>query len=78
MLLVTDRSRVADAFGGVALGVASEFRVGSAAGRRPGSATAAAEDRRGGRGEGRRVMVRPRPTTLAPTADAGEGRALSG
>eukprot|EP00903_Cladosiphon_okamuranus_P009597 g9136.t1 len=79
MLLVTDHSRVADAFGGVALGVASEFPVGSVA-RRPGSATAAAaaEDRRGVRGEGRRVMVRPRPTTLAPTADAGEGRALSG
>ena len=73
MLLVTDRSRVADAFGGVAVGVASALRVES------GPAWIAPAGRRGGRGECRRVMVRPRSATLAPTADAGEGRrALSG
>lgn len=73
MLLVTDRSRVVDAFGGVAVGVASALRFGS------GPAGITPAGRRGGRGECRRVMVRPRPTTLAPTADAGEGRrAVSG
>eukprot|EP00752_Nemacystus_decipiens_P010169 g9062.t1 len=77
ILLAADRSRMAGAFGGVALGMPSEFRVGAPTGR-PRSPAAAAKDRRGCRGEGRRVMVRPRPTTLVPTADAGEGRAVSG
>lgn len=74
MLLVADRSRLVDAFGGVAVGVASAFReggTGSAAG------TASQELERSVRGEGRRVMVRPRRATLAPTTDAGEGRVLS-
>ncbi|CAM9671460.1 unnamed protein product [Pylaiella littoralis] len=87
MLLVADRSRVVDAFGGVAVGVASTFRIGSTG---IGSATPPAEGtstsraveelRRGGRGEGRsrRMMVRPRSTTLAPATSAGEEQALSG
>ncbi|CAN0144432.1 unnamed protein product [Ectocarpus sp. 8 AP-2014] len=85
MLLVADRSRVVDAFGGVAVGVASALRAGSppgsectaAVGMAPPSSCSSSSSSRCG-GQGRRMMVRPRPATLAPTTDAGEGRALSG
>ncbi|CAN0218154.1 unnamed protein product, partial [Ectocarpus sp. 13 AM-2016] len=69
MLLVADRSRVVDAFGGVAVGVASALRAGSppgsectaAVGLPPPTSSSSSSSSSQGRGQGRRMMVRPRP-----------------
>lgn len=73
VLLVADRSIVADAFGGVAVGVASAIRVGPTG---P-AATGEGPRRSGGRGEGRREVLRTRCATLAPSTGAGEERVIS-
>lgn len=73
VLLVADRSRVADAFGGVAVGVASAIRVGPTG---P-AATGEGPRRSGGRGEGRREVLRTQCATLAPSTGAGEERVIS-